>query len=163
MRYFLNFISSDYFVWTSIISVLVLPSFCLSYLFTEPNFGKFTIPYGQYLFFFTSIVAAIHLFWLSELTHLKNLANDKILLSVLAIFFVGISISSPTIWNLRLAAIIFLISASALTAASYIFQMNKKATVLVGFILILPFVTPVLLSIFLELFGPINLIFTFNF
>ena len=55
-------ISIDKFAWIALFATLVFPVICLDYIFTEPKLGQFTIPYGQYIFFGTTLLSACILF-----------------------------------------------------------------------------------------------------
>ena len=68
----------------------------------------------------------------------------------------GVSLSTTGIWGWRLLAIIGTISVLSVIASNFVLQSRPKTQTLALLLLIVPFSVPVFGSIFLEVFGPID-------
>ena len=148
------FNSIDKFVWMALVAPLVFPVICLDYMFTEPNLGQFTVPFGQYIFFGTTLLSACILFFKSAHSGLRRISLDKKLWFFLTLFLAGFAISSPSVWGVRLLSIIALASLSVVIIGCFIHEDQKKWIPFVTIFLLAPFAIPVYLSFFLEFFGP---------
>jgi len=142
---------ADRFSWMAIIASLVLPAICLDYIWAT---GQITVPYGQYIFFGTTLLSACILFFKSAHFGLRRIFLDKKLWFFLALFLAGVAISSPSFWGVRLLSIIALASLSIVIVGCFVHEDGEKWTPFVIVFLLAPFAIPVYSSFLLEFFGP---------
>ena len=134
-----------------------MPSIALSYVLWVPGLDKFTLPYGQYIFFCMTIIGAIYFALKTGIERARTAFQNKILYFFILLFVAGFALSMDSLWNLRLLLIVTSISFSAIVMAIFVHQSQQISHKWVAGILLLPFAFPVFMAFFLEFFGPINL------
>ena len=132
------------------------PSLCLSYVLTVKDIGEYNMPFGQYLFFFATVMGSSYLLLRFKVPNFLSLFYSKLFLFFVILYLVGVFSSQLSWVNLRLFQIISFISFSMVLLAFYLerFKILKDETAVV--LILFPFLFPVVSAFLLEYFGPLN-------
>ena len=152
---------SELISWMAISLALILPSICLDYTHSAGDKVYQSVPFGPYIFFFITIISAVFFLSLSP-PNLYLFLKDKILWFFSTLFVLGVLISSPSIWGIRLFSIVFIISACMAILSCHVQTKDSKGQLIVFLIVLFPFAVPMAGSLLLEILGPIKLGLTFE-
>ena len=144
-------------IWIALTLIAWSPHIGLDYVFTEPNGALHSLKNGQYYFFIATILAGMILFLKGDRLRLILLLRNKALAISLALIFIGCVLSNATFWNWRLLIIVLVISSCAVFAANIIYDFDNKSQKLAIILFTTPFAFPVLVSLILHFFGPLDL------
>jgi uncharacterized membrane protein len=149
--------NQDSLTYFAIFAMLVLPVICLDYIFAAASFEKITVPNGQYIFFFTTILSAIYIRMTFGDSEARPVFFDKRIAVFLSFLVLGVFLSFSSIWNIRLFVIVGLTSLSAVLFSSCVNRLKPKFYFILIICLLFPFAFPVVIATALELTGPIDL------
>lgn len=139
-----------------LIMLFWVPHIGLDYVFDAESGRKLQLPNGQYVFFFSSLLASVYLLRSTRFDDLRVIFSYKTLWAGMALLLLGVTLSSTGVWGWRLAAIVGLCSVMSIIAANFVMSSSTKTQALAAFLVMVPFFIPVLGSVFLEFFGPID-------
>ena len=148
---------NDLIIWIALILIAWSPHIGLDYVYTEPNGESHSLINGQYYFFIATVLAGVILFLKGDRLRLISLIRNKVFAISLALIFLGSVLSNTTLWNWRLLIIVLMISSCVIFAANIIYDFNNKRQKLAVIIFTIPFAFPVLASLILHFFGPVNI------
>lgn len=132
------------------------PHIGLDYIFDSEGGEKLQLPNGQYVFFFSSLLACIGLLRIAKFGDLRLVLACKTIWVGVVLLLLGIFLSSTGVWGWRLTAIVALCSMMSLIAANSVVQSGIKIQLLASILLMIPFAVPVFGAVFLEIFGPLD-------
>ena len=147
----------DYLRAGAFLYILISPHFFLDYHFETESLSQFLGAYGQYIYFFSSFMAATVLFNKNRLQFYLKFLRIRFFLFCILLLILGVGISSTSVWNVRLSLLVLYQIFLSFLCAEYILKQksfDKKKLFTVSFF---PVFFPVCFSLWLELFGPIEI------
>ena len=144
-------------IWIALTLIAWSPHIGLDYVYTESNGASHSLMGGQFYFFIATILAGMILFLKGDRLRLILLLRDKVLTISLALIFLGSMLSNATLWNWRLLIILLVISSCCVFVANIIYDFDNKSQKLAIILFTTPFAFPVLASLILHFFGPLDL------
>lgn len=156
MKLVLNQSFNNSIIWIALILIAWSPHIGLDYIYTEPTGETYRLNNGQYYFFVITLLSGLILLLKSDAHRLVSLFKNKVIIISLTLFFSGLALSNATFWNWRLLLIFLVISSCAIFAANTIYGFDSKRQKLAIILLTTPFAFPVLASLLLHFFGPLD-------
>lgn len=126
------------------------------YVLQDATGHIYVLNFGQHIGFFLSLLCGAFLLVVSKKDNLRQLFKDRLLVLLLMGVAIHVCIFADTIWNIRVAAIISIFISLNVIAASAVVSMSECSRLKILKWIIIPVALPVLGSVFLFFFEPLN-------